>query len=499
MTTIETHADAFAAPGRTATQSSLLSTVTVWVTSTDYKKLGRLMAGMSLVCALIVGVVGAFLGLERMDPASYDFVHGDAVAQLLAYFRFALTFRVLIPVLLGLALAVVPSLVGAKSVAYARATQFGVWTWIFGSILSVISILGNGGPGGGTTDLVDLYLLGFALTAFGLCVVATTVASTVLTARKANMPLWNTPAFAWSALVGSASLVLTLPVAIGTSIYLYVDHTHARAVFGGNTGINKWLGWIFTQPTTLIAAVFVVGLLVEIAPTAFGEKTPMRNVVYSGIALVSAGMLTGITQTQHVLALNGNTTDKIQTLVLFAIFHLLPGLGIVIVLGLVAYSAKSGSVNATGAFSGALLGGLAVLIAAAANAVQHIDSVNVMGTSFEEGTHLLLVYGAVAAAIGGIAHFFPLWTGKKLDDKATLVTAGGVFLGALLAGAPLLVAGLAGQPINAVAKFDYDGPGSLYNTLSAAGHVIVVLTVVAFIGAALKSAKSGESAKENNA
>ena len=42
------------------------------------------------------------------------------------------------------------------------------------------------------------------------------------------------PFFTWSALVAAIGLLLMLPVLVGVLIYLFVDHQHARALFGGN-------------------------------------------------------------------------------------------------------------------------------------------------------------------------------------------------------------------------------------------------------------------------
>jgi cytochrome c oxidase subunit 1 len=66
----------------------------------------------------------------------------------------------------------------------------------------------------------------------------------------------------------------------------------------------------------------------------------------------------------------------------------------------------------------------------------------------------------------------------------------------VLSSLPYLIAGFAKQPAN-VSQFDYSGPQSLWNALSAAGHVLMFLTVLAFVGLALRSARRGALAGDD--
>ncbi len=73
----------------------------------------------------------------------------------------------------------------------------------------------------------------------------------MLTTRAPGMRLERAPLFAWSALISSLSLLLMLPVLLGTLIYLFVDHSHGNAGFGGNTAIGGIIHFAFTiRPCT---------------------------------------------------------------------------------------------------------------------------------------------------------------------------------------------------------------------------------------------------------
>jgi len=173
------------------------------------------------------------------------------MTQLFAASKTLASFGVMVPLMLGLSLAIAPTQIGSRSVMFARNAMLGFYLWAIGSALVVASLIGNGGPGGGSAQMVDLYLLGLALVLVGLLASAVSVVATVLSARTAGTDLADVPSFSWAALIGSSSLVLTLPVTLGTLIYVAVDHHYTRVAFEANMGIMKWLGWSMSQPQKL--------------------------------------------------------------------------------------------------------------------------------------------------------------------------------------------------------------------------------------------------------
>jgi heme/copper-type cytochrome/quinol oxidase subunit 1 len=70
------------------------------------------------------------------------------------------------------------------------------------------------------------------------------------------------------------------------------------------------------------------------------------------------------------------------------------------------------------------------------------------------------------------------------------------FIATVLAALPYYVAGFAKQPAGST-LFDYDGPQGLWNVLSTAGHFLMVLTVLAFVGLAAQSFRNGAAAGDD--
>ncbi len=495
MTTIETHAQATTASQRDAVPQILVG-IADWVSSSDHKKIGRLFVALSWLLALGTAVVAALIGIERITPST-ALIDADAAPQLLAIFRFGLVYAVLAPTFVGIAIAVAPLQVGARSIAFPRLAQLGLWLWITGVATVIISILGNGGPAGGNSDMVDLYLLGLAVTAAGLIAAATSAVVTVLTARTAGMSLERAPLFSWSALAGGFAIIASLPVAIGTVAYIYVDHTYSRVAFGGNYAVNDHLGWSLTQPLTFVFVVMAVGALADMGPVVSGGRQPLRGGALAGIGLVTTAVLGAVTQSQHVLTWTGSAGDKIQSIITFAFFNLLPVLGVLVVLALGALGAKSGKIRPNAAFAVTFLGVSMILVGMLGNALLNVDGADLIGTVFEEGATVYVAYGTLLAGLGAMAFWGPKLWGRKIADKKVFGAGALVLLGTVLAAFPQYIAGFQGQPNGAVASFDYDGPISLWNGASVAGHALVILGLLAFIGAAVADFRSGEHAGDD--
>lgn len=497
MTTVDTHAPATSAGGG-------LATVADWITSTDHKKIGRLYVGLSSLALVGAVVVAALLAFERADSAS-DLLPIESVTQLFSLYRFGLTFLVALPLLVGIALIVVPLQVGARSNAFPRVAAAGFWSWAIGAVLAVIAIAANGGPNGGNRRFVDLFTLSFGLVALGIAASALSLAATVLTARAPGMNMRRVPWFSWSVLVSSLALLVVLPIVIGDLLYVFLAHRYpSTSELSGNRALGRWVGFGLTQPTTLVFALPVLGFLADVVATATNTRLRPRGVILGTIGLVGTAMFAAAVQAPVVIrsafsALTGS--QKLSDLVPFALVQVLPLLGVFLTVALVAGALRTKpSVGAPLVFG--LLGALLMLLGAAAGALNHIGDAGLVGTTFEEGAWLAVVYGAVLTALGATAHWMPKWTGRTMPLKATLPLALLAFLGAVLASLPMMIAGFADQPgevfpaveagLPGPTNFSYSGPYGLWNSLSGVGHVVVLLAVLAFLALELRSSAKGE-------
>ncbi|TPW16233.1 MAG: putative cytochrome c oxidase subunit I [Acidimicrobiaceae bacterium] len=498
MTTIDPHAaGAGVAAGAGERTGGLAATVADWVTTTDHKKIGRLFIIDSLVVLLAMAAIGAVLGFERID-ASANTIDANALPQIFSMYRVVLTFGVVAPLGLGLAIAIVPLQLGARALAFPRLAASGFWAWLLGSGLVIGSIIANGGPGGGNPDMVDLFLVGHVVLLAGLVAAAGAVTTSVLTTRAPGMNMRRVPMFAWSALVGSLGLVLMLPVVVGTLVLVTVDHKYGRTTFGGNTGVGEWLGFAFTQPATFVYAVPVFGLVADTIATATRRRLAMRGVALIGIGLVGSAFLAGVAQVDAGLrrdVLDASFSDALGDFVPFAVLNLLPLVGALAVFAVVM-QAVAARPRIISPFVFSFLGAAMVLVGIAANALYHVGDAQLADTVFEEGAWIAVCYGAVLAALGGVTYWGPKLWGRSIADKKVLPFALLGFFATVLATFPYFVAGFADQPGGAT-TFDYGGPQDLWNTLSTVGHALMVLTVIGFVALALRSFATGAHAGDD--
>jgi heme/copper-type cytochrome/quinol oxidase subunit 1 len=475
------------------------------VTTSDHKTIGKLLVGGSLLGLLAVATVGVILGIERVDGDEI-LLDADDLSQLFAAYRVGLVQAVVLPLLLGIAVLVVPLQLGARALAFPRVAAAGLWSWLGGTVLVVIALANNGGPLGGDADMVELYLGGNVLVLVGLTAVAATIATSMLTTRAPGMRLHRAPLFSWAALVGSLALVLVLPIAAGSNILQFVDYRYGGAAFGGSTGIWPWTSYLYTGPVLGVTAVFVAGFVADVVAVTFRQRFPHRAIALTGIGLIGTAAFAGIGQ-QDVITLPGTGTEvrlenfatKLGFLAVWALFTLLPALGVVIVMGIGALTAKPDRTRRTPrpnfntpflfAFFGFGLALLGIVGAATAG----IEDLALEGTVFEEGAAVATIYGAVLAGLGAGAYWFAKASGRKLPEVPLggLATLGA--LGGALASVPYLIAGFLDQPTLSAA-WDNDGPGELLNALVVAGHAAVGLTVLGFVGLVARTWRSGDEA-----
>jgi heme/copper-type cytochrome/quinol oxidase subunit 1 len=487
MTTIDTSAsavDAGSGVGR------VLAGIAAWITTSDHKRLGRLLIGAGLIVALATAVVALLLGVERLDTASYSLLSADTEARLTTAMQVGLGLGAVAPLLLGVAVALVPLQLGSRSLTMARAAALGFWTWAAGLGLVIWSLASNGGPGGSSANMTDLYLAALGLIAIGLVLIAGSLVVTVLTSRAPGMTLERVPSLAWGALVGGLATIISMPVLLGNVVYLFVDTRNAGVAFGGAEQLDVWTAWVVSQPQTLVYALIALGAAADIIVTVSRGRHPLRAGLAVGLGLVGVAGLAGATQLSHRLDWSGagffdNAGDKISDLLPYLLFNGLPTLGILVVLGVALLGLKAGRPKPTGALTFSVLGVGMILTGAAGNMLQRITNFELEGTSFGEGAYLYVGYGAIIVGLGSVAHWGPKLWGRRMPDAVLHLLALGAFGATVVSSLPLYIAGF------------FDSPGDIWFLLSMLGHALMVLVLLAFVLLALRSFSRGPIAGDD--
>jgi heme/copper-type cytochrome/quinol oxidase subunit 1 len=467
-----------------------------WLTAADHVRIGASLAFGAALWAVVAAVVGVVLGVERFDSTA-AVVDSDALIQLFSLHRFALVFGVAAPLILGLAVLTIPGQLHASNVSLPRVAAFGWWSWLAGSVVVLVSYLGNGGPGGGDERYVETYLLGLGIVLLGLVAVAVSVATTVLTRRNGSR-LADVPLGAFAGLITSIGVALTLPVAIGTIAYLWVDFVNARVAFGGADLIDSWLGWVSREPQTLVYSAVALGVLADAAVRTSKGRQPLRGVVLVGVGIAATAVLSSVTQQAHVFALGDTPFGTLRSLVPYALFNLLPLLAPLVVVLLSLLGLRAGTPSLSAAFLASFLGVGMVFTGMAGSAAMHVESLNLVGTVFTEAATVYVVYGTVLAAIGAVTLHIGSVTGRALPEIPVVLLSLTGFAATVLASLPHYVAGFLDQPANVATGYDDAGFVGIANVAVALGHALMAIVVVAFLGLVAKS-RRGEAVADRYA
>ena len=454
-----------------------------WFPTGDHKRIGRLYVVFSIL--LVVGgmVVAFLLGLEKADPTGYQFLPSDTVSQLFSLYGVGTIFLGVLPLLLGVAISIVPLQVGARTIAFPRAAAASFWGWLVGSGLLIVAYTANGGPGGGRAKAVDLFIGAFGLVVLSLLAGAVSVAATVLVARAPGLSLGNVPVFAWSALVQTLMMLLTLPVLLGNLVFLYVDHHYARVYFGGNERLGSHIAWAMGQPQVYVYGVMVLGFAAEVTAVFGRNRLKLQPVVLGAIALFGFLGFGAFAQATFQPDYARRPLNLIM-----AIAAPLPVLA---VLGAMAVTLRSGRPRlgaplVYGVGSILLLGGATVM-----GALTFISRLHLEGTVWHTAHADAIVAAAALTGLGALAYWGPKLTGRLASDKAL---AGLAVLGVLAALAfvvPDIINGAIHQPQDIV---NYTTGNRAANVVAAIGAVLLGVVIFDVFLLVSRSAVRGSEA-----
>jgi heme/copper-type cytochrome/quinol oxidase subunit 1 len=491
MTILETRPDAPASEpaAAPAPERAEPHPVVDWITTGDHKKIGRLFVVWALLFAVADLVIGALLAFERADDGGLQILKADTISQLYSYYGVTLIFCVVVPLLFGLATAIVPLQLGARGIAFPRAAALSFWTWLVGSGVMVGAYLANGGPGGGRSVAVDLFLAAFVVVVASLVLNAVCLATTICTLRAPGMTLDRVPFFAWAVLVSASILILSLPVLVGDVIYLYIDHRYGRVIFGGNLGVSTYIGWAFVAPQLFAYAVAAYGYIADTAGTFARERLQKPESVLVGIGLAGLLGFGAWFQPAFYPSVGHSFLAKVV-----AIGAVLPPL---LLLGAVALTVKSGRPSPGSPLMFAVAALLIALAGAAVGALLPFPGLELQGTVYGFAQFNLVSYAAVLAGLGGLAYWGPKLWGRRLSEAAFRGLALLGLLGVALIGIPDVILGFMKQPAGTVSDFGIDGPVSLLNVLSGIGYVVMALVVLGVIAQAARGFTRGPAAGDD--
>ncbi|MEM9467989.1 MAG: cbb3-type cytochrome c oxidase subunit I [Actinomycetota bacterium] len=473
-----------------------------WLSTSDHKVIGRIWIRLSLLLLVAATALGAAVAVEQANGSDELFGGLNAYFQMWGLSRFGLVLMVAVPLFIGLATIVVPMQVGSSNIAFPRAAAAAAWGYVFGSVITIVSVIAGGGWGaldgvsGEEADAIELTLLGTGLLIASILLASVCIVTTVISLRTPGMGLAKVPLFAWSMLVAGTVWLLTLPIALANLIVITVDLRGGPLLFGNPeptgssaTLIYDQLAWILEQPQVYAIAIPVLGVIGSIIPVvAKGRHASHAGaMVLIGLAgLLAAG---GWSQPHF-----GDHRDEF-VYIAFGLVFIVPILATLAVSGLTLLQGEAPVGIPPAHLLGALGSGLLLVLAAAVGALRVIDPLDLIGTTADTAVLSLTAFAAITGGIAGLWFWAPKIGGRQLSAPLGSLAITALIGAGVLTGLGALVAGFDDTPD--IVGGDLDGLAGSMLWIMVAGLVIGTLGALDVLGAIALSVRSDVDAGDD--
>ncbi len=456
----------------------------------DHKLIGRMfIAGgvLGLIGSLVLAVVSTYYA-NNFDSLAVDGV--DKLPQVWSLGRDLALFGGLVPIMVGLAIYLVPLQVGAPSLSFSRGAAASLWTWFLGLDLLVLAYIFNGGPGGGRRDFVVLWAASLAMMIGGLVWAMICIATTALGARTQGMTLERVPHTTWSFLVFSLVGIFSLPILMAELLLAFLNIRYFHVLISQSGQLTGVMDSVNLAPAIYWIGIPVLGMSADIIGVHTERPVKLHKPLMAAVGLfgiMSYGAdVVGLASVRGVDFNNG-------LLVVGLLAAVLP---ILAVLGMAGDSLRTGTFTPRTALLGALLSGLLLLLAAVVAllaiiepvmgfldklAPDSIDMTNTLvlnGTRFHEGIRALVIGSGLVAVIAAAHHWSTKIWGRRLAEPLGIFSLAAAAAGSVIWAAGEVAAGYDDQPwLPARATEDYASGLAAISligaAIAAAGAVIL--------------------------
>ena len=480
-----------------------------WFTTVNHTDLGRMFLWTAFFYFAVGGVL-AMLIRAQLATANSAFVGAETYSQLFTMHGTIMMFLFAIPAFEGLAVYLLPKLLGTRDLAFPRLTAYGYWCYAFGGSMMLVSLLFGIAPNSGwfmyppLSSVIyspgintDFWLIGITFVEISAIAAAVEFTVSILRYRAPGMSLDKMPIFAWYALVTSLMILTGFPPLILGSILLELERAFGMPFFqvalGGDALLWQHLFWLFGHPevyiiflpaagivstvlpvmarTTLLGYGWVVAAAVALAFLSFGlwvHHMFTTGIPHMGLAFFSAAStLVAVPTAVQIFAWIG-TLWKGRPELRLPMLHIL------------------------GFFATFVMGGLTgVMVAVVPFDWQAHDTAFVTAH-----LHYVLFGGFVFPVLAGIYYWLPHFSGRRRFFKLGEVAFGLIFAGFHGTFLAMHWVGLMGQR-RRIETYDAETGWSAINLVStisgfvmAIGLVLVLIDVVLHAAIAIRTSRN---------
>ena len=219
-----------------------------WLCTVDHKAIGLRFIVTALLFFLAAGILGGLMRHQLAIPAR-TLVGPDLYNQIFTMHGTTMMFLFAVPVMQGMAVYLVPLMVGTRNTAFPRMTACAYWLYLIGGLIFFTAFFFNTGADAGWVAYVPLAGPQFGIgkradfwnmlitysEAMGL-MVAVDIATVILKMRAPGMSLLRMPLFAWASLVTAVMIIFAMPTVMLAANLVQLDRMVATHFFNPAEG-----------------------------------------------------------------------------------------------------------------------------------------------------------------------------------------------------------------------------------------------------------------------
>jgi len=480
-----------------------------WLATVDHKEIGRRYIVTALLFLALGGVLALAMRAQLAQPDS-ALISPQRYNELFTMHGSTMMFLFAVPVMEGVAVFIIPLMLGTRSTAFPRLNAFSYFMYLFGGLLLWGAFLLNIGPDIGWfayTPLsgpqfspgkrADIWAQMITFTEVSALAAAVVLVCTILKTRAPGMTLARMPLFAWAMLVVAVMIIFSMPaVALASSMLIsdrLIGTNFYNAYEHGDALLWQHLFWFFGHPEVYIIFLPATGFVSVITETFCRRPVFAYPIVV--LALISTGILafglwvhhmfaTGLPRVGYSFYTSASMTVAIPTAL--QIFCWLATMWD----GRPRFQVPM--LYVVGFIVTFVIGGLSGVIIASVPLDLQLHDTYFIVAHF----HYVLIGGAVFPLLGILTYWYPKITGRMMSDTLGKIGFWMILLGFQLTFFPMHFAGLLGMP-----RRVYTYPAGLGlelpNLLSSIGAFVVAAAVVLFVINGLFSLYRGAIAPSN--
>ena len=450
------------------------SWITKYVFSQDAKVIAIQYSGTAVAIGLVGLVLSWLMRLQLGFPETFSFIDESEYLQYVTLHGMIMVVYLLTAIFLGgFGNYMIPLMVGARDMVFPYANMLSFWIYLLSVLILVASFFVPGGPTGagwtlyppqaitsgtpGSDGGIILMLVSLVFFIIGFTMGGLNYVVTVLQARTRGMTLMMMPLTVWGIFVATILALFAFPALLVASIMMLFDRVLDTSFFvpmiyemgeilpreGGSPVLFQHLFWFFGHPEVYIVALPAFGIVSDVISTHARKAIfGYRMMVW---AIIAIGGLSFIVWAHHMYVSGMNPY--------FGFFFATTTLIIAVPTALKLYNWTltlwKGNIHMTvpmlwciafivtflnGGVTGLFLGNVSV-------------DVPLSDTMFVVAHfHMVMGVAPIFVIFAAIYHWFPLASGKMLNNAMGQFHFWVTFVGAYLIYFPMHYLGFVGVP-----------------------------------------------------